>query len=137
MKVKMYNSNATIFTDDAPNGSISISFDGWDDFTEEENAEGLIEEVETAINRKLTKEENEELLLAFNFELSAKSGASKLKLERERRNLTQQELSDRTGINLRTIQAYEQGYKDINKAQVGKVKKIAEILRCDICDIID
>ena len=39
MTVQHYNSNAIIFTDEALNGSINISFDGWSDFVEEENAE--------------------------------------------------------------------------------------------------
>lgn len=62
---------------------------------------------------------------------------SRLKFFRELRGMSQSELAEKSGVLLRTIQAYEQGYKDINKAQVITVLSLAEALECDVYDIIN
>lgn len=62
---------------------------------------------------------------------------SNLKLFREREKLSQSQLAKKSGVNLRLIQAYEQGYKDINKAQVITVLKLSEALKCDIYEILN
>ena len=62
---------------------------------------------------------------------------SRLKFMREDRGLTQSSLAEKSGVSLRLIQAYEQGYKDINKAQVVTVLSLAEALECDVYDIIN
>lgn len=62
---------------------------------------------------------------------------SRLKFMREDKNLSQSELAEKSGVSLRTIQAYEQGYKDINKAQVVTVLQLVEALECDVYDIIN
>lgn len=59
-----------------------------------------------------------------------------LKKQREAAGLSQSELAERSGTSLRTLQAYEQGVKDIRKAQVETVKKLAESIGCEIDDII-
>ena len=41
-----------------------------------------------------------------------------LKEIRESRGMSQQDLADKSGINKRMIQAYEQGYRDINGAKL-------------------
>ena len=56
---------------------------------------------------------------------------------REDKKMSQSELAEKSGVSLRTIQAYEQGYKDINKAQVITVLQLAEALECDVYDIIN
>jgi transcriptional regulator with XRE-family HTH domain len=61
---------------------------------------------------------------------------SALKEMREKRGLTQASLSEKSGVNLRLIQAYEQEYKDIKRAQVQTVIQLADALRCDVRDII-
>lgn len=61
---------------------------------------------------------------------------SNLKRIRELRNLTQAELSDKSGVNIRMIQYYEQGAKDIKKGNVMAVLSLADALGCDIRDII-
>ena len=60
-----------------------------------------------------------------------------LKKVRETSGMTQLSLSINSGVNLRLIQAYEQGYKDINKAQVVTVLSLADTLGCDIRDILN
>ena len=62
---------------------------------------------------------------------------SRLKWMREYKGLTQQELSDNSGVSLRSIQMFEQGNRDINKAQVITVLQLAEALECDVYDIIN
>ena len=62
---------------------------------------------------------------------------TKLKQIREERGITQRELSKKSGVNLRTIQNLEQGYKNINHASVSKVIKIAIALHCSIMDILE
>ena len=62
---------------------------------------------------------------------------SRLKFMREEKGLSQSELAKASGVTLRNIQAYEQGYKDINKAQVITVLQLSEALECDIYNIIN
>lgn len=62
---------------------------------------------------------------------------SRLKWHREDKGLTQAELAERSGVNLRMIQNYEQGFKDINKASVVTVLQLAEALGVDVYDIIN
>lgn len=62
---------------------------------------------------------------------------SNLKRIREEKNLTQLQLSEISGVNLRTLQYYEQGYKDINKAQGITLHNIAQALKCNIEDLLD
>lgn len=62
---------------------------------------------------------------------------SNLKKIREGSGLSQNKLADKSGVNVRMIQHYEQGTKDINKAQVGTVYKLAKVLKVNIEDIIE
>ena len=62
---------------------------------------------------------------------------SKLKENRERAGLTQKELSERSGVNIRTIQDYEQGRKLINKAQGLSVYNLANALNVIIEELLE
>ena len=62
---------------------------------------------------------------------------SRLKFMREDKGMSQSRLSEASGVSLRLIQAYEQGYKDINKAQVVTVLQLVEALDCDVYEIIN
>ena len=62
---------------------------------------------------------------------------SSLKFMREDKGMSQSKLAEVSGVPLRSIKAYEQGYKDINKAQVVTVLQLAEALECDVYDIIN
>lgn len=62
---------------------------------------------------------------------------SSLKFFREQKGLTQAELAKKANVNLRTIQNYEQGGKDINKGTVLTVLRLSEALECDIYDILN
>ena len=50
---------------------------------------------------------------------------------------TQAELAKRSGVSLRSIQMYEQKNKDINKASVYSVYRIAKVLGCRIEDLLE
>lgn len=50
---------------------------------------------------------------------------------------TQGELAKRSGVSLRSIQMYEQRNKDINKASVESVHRLAKALGCTIEDLIE
>ena len=62
---------------------------------------------------------------------------TKLKQIRKEKGLTQKELAEKTGTNLRTIQHYEQGSKDLNMAAAITVLRIAQALDCSIEDLLD
>lgn len=66
-----------------------------------------------------------------------KNNESNLKQNRKRCNLTQEELSEISGVSLNTIRAYEQKAKDIGKAQIGTISRLAKALKCDMTDLID
>lgn len=50
---------------------------------------------------------------------------------------TQAELSERSGVSLRSIQMYEQRNKDINKASVESLYRISKVLGCTIEDLLE
>lgn len=62
---------------------------------------------------------------------------SRLQFFRKEKGLSQSELAKKSGVNVRLIQHYEQGTKDINKAQVVTVLQLAEALEVDVYDIIN
>ena len=51
-------------------------------------------------------------------------------------NLTQAMLAEKSGVNIRLIQSYEQGLRDINKAQLSTVLKLAKALECEPEELI-
>lgn len=59
-----------------------------------------------------------------------------LKKMREKKGMTQAELAEKSGVNLRMIQHYEQGYKDIKNSKVITALSLANALKCDINEII-
>lgn len=61
---------------------------------------------------------------------------SDLKKVRESKGISQSQLASQAGINYRTLQQYEQGNRDIHKASVDTVLKLANTLGVKIEDII-
>lgn len=59
-----------------------------------------------------------------------------LKKNRELSGISQKELSEKTGINLRTIQQYEQGQRDLNGAKFITLLKICNVLGCSLSAIL-
>lgn len=62
---------------------------------------------------------------------------TKLKEAREAAGLTRKQLGELSGINFRSIEAYEQSIRDFNLARVDIVKAIAQALNKKIEDILD
>lgn len=60
-----------------------------------------------------------------------------LKRIRENRGLSQMELAEQSGVNLRNIQMYEQRKNDIDKAQAGILYKLSRVLGCNIEDLLE
>ena len=67
----------------------------------------------------------------------AAEGDSKLKRIRESRGLSQSELAEQSGINVRNIQMYEQRVNNIDKAQARTLYKLSRVLGCDIEDLLE
>ena len=61
---------------------------------------------------------------------------SKLKTLRKQCGLSQSDLSEITGVPIRTIKSYEQGTSDISKAQGDTLYALSKALKCSIEDII-
>lgn len=61
----------------------------------------------------------------------------KLKEMRMEKSLTQEQLSKRSGISVRTIQAYECGLRRIDGATLETLCRFAIALDCRIRDIIE
>lgn len=60
-----------------------------------------------------------------------------LKAARKRAGLTQEELSERSGVSLSALRAYERRGKDLSRAQAETVLRLANALKCEIPDILD
>lgn len=61
----------------------------------------------------------------------------KLKEMRQAKGLSQAKLAEKTGVNLRTLQHYEQGSKIFDNARIDTILKCAIALDCKIKEIID
>lgn len=53
------------------------------------------------------------------------------------KRISQSKLAEVSGVNVRMIQYYEQGYKDINAASVLTVYRLAQALNCTVEDLIE
>lgn len=61
----------------------------------------------------------------------------KLKEKRQAVGLSQSQLAEKTGINIRTIQHYEQGSKIFDHARIDTILKCCVALNCKLEDILD
>lgn len=62
---------------------------------------------------------------------------TKLKAVRVASGVTQKQLADAAGLNLRTLQHYEQGVKNFDNAHISVILKICNALNCMYPDIIE
>lgn len=62
---------------------------------------------------------------------------SNLKRIRQALGMSQGQLAEISGVNVRMIQHYEQGVKDINKAQAITLYKLAQALSCQMENLIE
>lgn len=56
---------------------------------------------------------------------------------RKKARLSQSQLAERSNVSVRIIQKYEQGDRDINKAQVGTIYRLSQALDASMEDIIN
>lgn len=61
---------------------------------------------------------------------------SNLKAKRQAAGLSQAALAAKAGVNLRVLQYYEQGYKDINQAAAITVYALAQALGCPVEELL-
>jgi transcriptional regulator with XRE-family HTH domain len=61
----------------------------------------------------------------------------KLKEKRQTAGFTQSQLAEKTGINVRTIQHYEQGSKIFDHARIDTILRCCIALNCKLEDILD
>lgn len=78
-----------------------------------------------------------EMVYAPGLELVKEDFKTALEFYRQSKRYTQKMLSEKSGVNIRMIQHYEQGVKDINKAQADTVYKLAQALECTVEDLIN
>jgi Helix-turn-helix. len=62
---------------------------------------------------------------------------SKLQEMRNRAGLSQKDLAERSGVNFRAIQDYEQKHKNIDGAKIGTLAALSVALGCKISDIME
>ena len=55
---------------------------------------------------------------------------------RKQRNLTQKELAQRSGVNFRTLQDYEQGHKKLASASGDILLRLSTVLGCTLEDLL-
>lgn len=56
---------------------------------------------------------------------------------RKSRGLSQSQLAVKSGVSLRMLQHYEQGYKNIDHAKLDTICNLAKALDCRIIDILN
>lgn len=61
----------------------------------------------------------------------------KLKEMRQAKGLSQSQLAEKTELNVRTIQHYEQGSKNFDHARIDTLLKVCIALGCRLEDIIE
>lgn len=69
--------------------------------------------------------------------IADKSGATRLRVQREAAGFSQSQLAKSSGVGLRAIQMYEQRNKDINKAQAITLLRLANALHCETSDLME
>ncbi len=62
---------------------------------------------------------------------------SRLQERRKAAGMSQSALANAAEVNVRMLQYYEQGAKDINKAEALTVYKLAQALNCTMEDLLE
>ena len=79
----------------------------------------------------------EKFVDTVNAIIREKTPPSKLQQQRKRCGYSQRELAEKSGVNLRTLQQYELRTKDIGKASVKSIDSLANVLGCQIKDLLE
>lgn len=70
-------------------------------------------------------------------EIISRKKTTNLQQIRKLRKLTQKQLSELSGVNLRTLQEYESGARDINNASGISINALAKVLCCNFYDVME
>ena len=62
--------------------------------------------------------------------------SDKIKFQREQNHLTQKELAEKSGINIRQIQKYESGEYDTGNMTLKNAVALAHSLECSVDDLL-
>lgn len=60
-----------------------------------------------------------------------------LQQRRKEKGMSQSQLAKASGVSIRMIQYYEQGARDINKAEAETVVRLADALECDVRKLLN
>lgn len=60
-----------------------------------------------------------------------------LQKKRLEAGLSQSRLAAVSGLNIRTLQAYEAGRRNINGAEIKTIYQLASCLKCSVADIVN
>lgn len=69
--------------------------------------------------------------------LDATAGETRLRRIREANGLSQSQLARAAGVNVRSIQMYEQRQNDIDRAQANTLSRLAHALGCRVEDLLE
>lgn len=78
----------------------------------------------------------EQFIVALDEKVDRKHSESKLQKIRKNIGLSQSQLSKKAGVNIRSIQSYEQNVHMIDKAEYGTLKNISSALGCVVEDLL-
>lgn len=95
-----------------------------------------MKEIEKLYN-SLHKSSDEKFLNILNQHMVKCASATRLQMLRKAAGFSQKGLAEKSGVNLRNIQQYEQRAKDINKGAAGSLAAIAKVLGCRIEDLLE
>lgn len=79
----------------------------------------------------------EKFVDTVNAIIKRKKNPTKLQAQRKKCGYSQRELSEKSGVNIRTLQQYELGTKDIGKASVQAIVALANVLGCKVEDLLE
>lgn len=95
---------------------------------------GVVEENSATVKESLTVEKPEQAVVKIT---TTEKPKTKLKAARIASGLSQSELARKADINVRTLQAYEQGSKILDNARLDTILKIALACGCSIENILE
>ncbi len=134
--IEEYRTNIIVFMD---NKRLDFSLEGIEEFTTDESLEGFIDYYfEPHFHIYLKEDDKSKLknVLEGCFYLHSSEYYSTLKLAREDKGISQKQLSELSGVNLRMIQKYEQGDRHLEDASVSTVHKLADALDTTIDELM-
>ncbi len=79
----------------------------------------------------------EKFVDTINSIIARRTTTTRLQIQCKNLGLTQAQLAEISGINIRTLQQYESGAKKSNKASVQSVQSLASALDCSLEDILE